>query len=116
MNPMSDIVWLLVLGFVALMIFGRRLPEMGKSLGKGIVEFKKGLTGVEDEMNKPALPAQTAPKGTLAAGGTAGTSLASKTTEEELRETRDQLRQLRDELRATKEEIAQAVQKPPAHS
>jgi sec-independent protein translocase protein TatA len=54
---------------VALLIFGgKRLPEMGRSLGKGIVEFKKGLTGIGDEleqagqkrdsvvMDKPALP------------------------------------------------------------
>jgi len=31
-----------VLGLVGLLVFGRRLPEVGKSLGKGIVEFKKG--------------------------------------------------------------------------
>jgi TatA/E family protein of Tat protein translocase len=111
-----EIVWFLIAGFVALMIFGRRLPEVGRSLGKGIMEFKKGLAGVEDDMNKPALPAQAAPKGTLPAGGTAGTTMAAKTTEEELRETREQLRQLRDELRATKEEIAQVAQKPSPRS
>jgi sec-independent protein translocase protein TatA len=46
---------LLVLG---LLIFGRRLPEVGKSLGRGIVEFKKGIKGLEDEIeeesSKPA--------------------------------------------------------------
>jgi sec-independent protein translocase protein TatA len=41
--------WIVVLA-VALLIFGKRLPEVGKSLGRGIVEFKKGLKGVEDEM------------------------------------------------------------------
>jgi sec-independent protein translocase protein TatA len=35
---------------IALLIFGKRLPEVGKSLGKGIVEFKRGLHGVEDEI------------------------------------------------------------------
>ena len=39
-----------VLGLVGLLVFGRRLPEVGKSLGKGIVEFKKGLKGIEDEI------------------------------------------------------------------
>ncbi len=39
---------LLVLG---LLIFGRRLPEVGRSLGKGIVEFKKGIKGIEDEID-----------------------------------------------------------------
>lgn len=35
---------------LALLLFGRRLPEVGKSLGKGIVEFKKGIKGIEDEI------------------------------------------------------------------
>lgn len=40
---------LLILG-VALLLFGaRRLPELGRSFGKGIVEFKKGLKGIEDD-------------------------------------------------------------------
>ena len=30
---------------VGLLIFGRRLPEVGKNLGRTIVEFKKGLGG-----------------------------------------------------------------------
>ncbi len=42
-----EIIIILALG---LLIFGRRLPEVGRSLGKGIVEFKKGLSGVEDEI------------------------------------------------------------------
>ena len=39
---------LLVLG---LLIFGRRLPELGRSVGKTIVEFKKGLSGIESDVN-----------------------------------------------------------------
>ena len=39
--------WLLIAA-VGLLLFGKRLPEVGRSLGKGIVEFKKGLKGVED--------------------------------------------------------------------
>ncbi len=41
---------LIILG-VGLLIFGKRLPEVGRSLGKGIVEFKKGLKGIEDEVD-----------------------------------------------------------------
>jgi sec-independent protein translocase protein TatA len=52
-----EVMILLILG---LLIFGRRLPEVGKSLGKGIVEFKKGLQGIEDEIehatHKPSSP------------------------------------------------------------
>jgi sec-independent protein translocase protein TatA len=39
-----------IIGVIALLLFGRRLPEVGRSLGKGIVEFKKGLKDVGDEV------------------------------------------------------------------
>ena len=41
---------ILVILVIALLIFGRRLPEIGKGVGKSIVEFKKGLAGMEDEL------------------------------------------------------------------
>ncbi len=41
--------WLIIL-IVALLIFGKRLPEVMKSLGRGIVEFKKGIKGVEEDV------------------------------------------------------------------
>jgi sec-independent protein translocase protein TatA len=31
------------------LLFGRKLPEVGRYLGKGIVEFKKGVKGLEDD-------------------------------------------------------------------
>lgn len=52
----------LVLGIVALLIFGKRLPEVGRSLGKGIVEFKKGLAGIEHEIDSAADQIDAAPK------------------------------------------------------
>jgi sec-independent protein translocase protein TatA len=37
---------LLLLGLVVLLVFGpKRLPEMGRSLGKGMREFKDSVTG-----------------------------------------------------------------------
>ena len=37
---------LLLLGLLALVIFGpKRLPEMGRGLGKGMREFKESVTG-----------------------------------------------------------------------
>lgn len=39
-----------VVAFIGLIFFGKRLPEVGRSLGKGIVEFKKGLKGIEEEI------------------------------------------------------------------
>lgn len=47
--------WIIIL-VVALLIFGRRLPEVGKSLGKGIVEFKKGIKGIEDDIEDETRP------------------------------------------------------------
>lgn len=41
--------WIIIL-IVGLLIFGRRLPEVGRSLGRSIVEFKKGIKGIEDEI------------------------------------------------------------------
>ena len=45
----TEVVVILVVG---LLVFGNRLPEVGKSLGKGIVEFKKGLRGIQDEIDQ----------------------------------------------------------------
>ncbi|WP_432797746.1 Sec-independent protein translocase subunit TatA/TatB [Poriferisphaera sp. WC338] len=41
---------ILVIAILGVLIFGRRLPEVGKNIGKGIVEFKKGLSGIEDDV------------------------------------------------------------------
>jgi len=35
-----------------LLIFGKRLPEVGRGLGRSIVEFKKGLKGIDDEVEE----------------------------------------------------------------
>ena len=44
-------IWeILILLLVVLLIFGpKRLPEMGRSLGKGMREFKDSITGKDDD-------------------------------------------------------------------
>ncbi|MCP4366452.1 MAG: twin-arginine translocase TatA/TatE family subunit [Planctomycetes bacterium] len=42
--------WLVIL-IVALLIFGKRLPDVMRSLGKGVVEFKKGIKGIEEDVD-----------------------------------------------------------------
>ncbi|MBX7166511.1 MAG: twin-arginine translocase TatA/TatE family subunit [Pirellulales bacterium] len=41
---------MLIVGIVAVLLFGKRLPEVGRSLGRSMVEFKKGMRGIEDEL------------------------------------------------------------------
>ena len=55
----SGAEWIIVAA-IGLLLFGKRLPEVGRSLGKGIVEFKKGLKGVEEEVEQ-ASDAKTTP-------------------------------------------------------
>ena len=45
---------MLIIGVIAVLLFGKRLPEVGRSLGKGIVEFKRGIHGIEDDMEPTA--------------------------------------------------------------
>ena len=52
---------LLVIALVLLLLFGRRLPEVMKSLGKGINQFKRGLQEPDDEdVRTPLGEGQTA--------------------------------------------------------
>ncbi|MEX0704308.1 MAG: twin-arginine translocase TatA/TatE family subunit [Planctomycetales bacterium] len=41
---------LLIVGLIVLLLFGKRLPTVMRSLGTSIVEFKKGVKGIEDDM------------------------------------------------------------------
>jgi sec-independent protein translocase protein TatA len=50
---------------VVLLLFGNRLPTVMRSLGKGVTEFKKGIEGIEDDIDasakKTQLKSETAP-------------------------------------------------------
>lgn len=56
---------MMVVGIIALLLFGKRLPEVARSLGKGMVEFKKGIHGIEDDIhdsvNRPVSSSQSRP-------------------------------------------------------
>jgi sec-independent protein translocase protein TatA len=55
--PEIGITGLVVILIVALLVFGpKRLPEMGRSLGRGMREFKDSISGKDD---KPELPSST---------------------------------------------------------
>ena len=46
--------WVIIL-VVGIVIFGRKLPDVGRYLGKSIVEFKKGIKGIEDDVDVGSL-------------------------------------------------------------
>jgi sec-independent protein translocase protein TatA len=55
----------LVIAIVGLLIFGKRLPEVARNLGRTVVEFKKGIRDMQEEVrtstNTPPPPRQIAP-------------------------------------------------------
>jgi sec-independent protein translocase protein TatA len=63
--PFGISIWeLMILLVVLLLVFGaKRLPEMGKSLGKGMREFKDAVTGMDDTVTTqpPQQPPQAPP-------------------------------------------------------
>ena len=50
---------MLIIGVIAVLLFGKRLPEVGRSLGKGIVEFKRGIHGIDDDVESTAHSSST---------------------------------------------------------
>ncbi len=43
---------LIIVAVVVLLLFGSRLPSVMRNLGRGVVEFKKGVQGIEDDVEK----------------------------------------------------------------
>ena len=50
---------ILLIVFVILLLFGaKRIPDLMKSMGKGVKSFKEGMKEVEKEINTPDEPAK----------------------------------------------------------
>ena len=52
-------VELLIVAGIVLLLFGNRLPSVMRSMGRGIVEFKKGVQGIEDQSDADAAKVTT---------------------------------------------------------
>jgi len=47
---------LIVILVIALLVLGpKKLPEVGRSVGRGMREFKDSISGVSDDDDKPAI-------------------------------------------------------------
>lgn len=70
---------LILVGAIALIVVGpKKLPDLAKTLGKGLSEFKKATEGITDEL-KDALKEEKASDD----GSQKDSSLLKKTAEEE---------------------------------
>ncbi len=53
LNPVT----MMMIGVIALLLFGERLPEVGRSLGKKLMDFKKNVEGIQQEIRTAATSA-----------------------------------------------------------
>lgn len=71
MGVIGDIIQpthLLFILVVALLVLGpKRLPEVGRSLGKGIRDFRGAMAGIEEHVTMPPMPDATPPTPPVAA-------------------------------------------------
>ncbi len=54
---------LIIIALVCLLIFGNRLPSVMRSLGKSVTEFKKGVSGIEEDIEQAVTADKKTPPG-----------------------------------------------------
>ena len=54
---------LIIVALVCLLIFGNRLPSVMRSLGKSVTEFKKGVSGIEEDIDQAVTADKKTPPG-----------------------------------------------------
>ena len=47
---------IVIIAGIALLLFGHRLPSVMRSLGRGVVEFKRGVAGLDDDLEDGTKP------------------------------------------------------------
>ncbi|MFM9960828.1 MAG: twin-arginine translocase TatA/TatE family subunit [Planctomycetaceae bacterium] len=52
---------LIIVAIVGLLLFGKRLPEVARNLGKGITEFKKGVRGLDEDSDTSSYSSNSRP-------------------------------------------------------
>jgi sec-independent protein translocase protein TatA len=48
---------MLIVLVIGVLLFGKNLPNVGRSLGKSLMEFKKGLNDIKNEVDRAAYDA-----------------------------------------------------------
>ena len=55
--PGAGEVW--IIGLVILLLFGNKLPSLMRNVGRSAVEFKKGVQGIEEDLEEAAKPSSS---------------------------------------------------------
>lgn len=102
-----------MLAIVGVLVFGKRLPEVGKNLGRSIVEFKKGLTGAGEALaggNAAEQPPQPQALSVQTRTVPLLSGPADPSIEEQLRKQEQEVRRLSEEVRQLRQPMAQKDQ------
>ena len=57
-GPAMSPTTMIIIAAIAFLLFGNRLPSVMRSLGRSVTEFKKGVAGIEDDINEAVAKAE----------------------------------------------------------